>query len=184
VSASLPAEDELLRLVAQIQQGDAAAEERLVLAFSGRIRMMVRVRLRGRIEEPDVVQEVLMAAISALRRGQLREPEKLGPFIAGITRNILNNHLRGTAGRGLEQPLDDDAAVADLRQEMTRRERMLTVRRALGEIGEEDRRILSMTLIEGLKPGEIARRTGMTPDVVRARKSRALKKLTERLKGS
>jgi DNA-directed RNA polymerase specialized sigma24 family protein len=38
-----------------------------------------------------------------------------------------------------------------------------------------------MTLNEGLNPGEIARRLGLRPDVVRKRKSRAVKKIAERL---
>jgi len=36
-----------------------------------------------------------------------------------------------------------------------------------------------MTLVDGLKPGEIAARTGLTSEVVRKRKSRASKKLQE-----
>jgi DNA-directed RNA polymerase specialized sigma24 family protein len=39
--------------------------------------------------------------------------------------------------------------------------------------------VLLLTLVDGLKPREIARRLGLSDEVVRARKSRALKKIIE-----
>jgi DNA-directed RNA polymerase specialized sigma24 family protein len=47
--------------------------------------------------------------------------------------------------------------------------------RALGLLNSSDRQILSMSLLEGLKPGEIAARLGLSPVVVRQRKCRALR---------
>ena len=55
-------------LVARIGEGDEAAEERLVQAFSARVRMMVRSRMRGSADEADLSQEILMAAITAMTR--------------------------------------------------------------------------------------------------------------------
>jgi RNA polymerase sigma factor (sigma-70 family) len=65
---------------------------------------------------------------------------------------------------------------------MTRRERTKALRSALDEMGRDDRQVLMLTLVEGLKSGEIADRLGLSPDVVRTRKARAIKRLTERLK--
>jgi len=175
--------DEQADLVARIQRGDADAETRLVELFSPPVRVMARVRTRGSLDAHDVAQEVLMAAITALRRGQLREAERLGAFIAGIARNIINNQLRVHASRPVEQ-LRDDAAVADLRDEVARRERTRMLRAALDDLRADDRQILLLTLVDGLKSGEIARRLEMDAEVVRQRKSRAIRKLTERLKGS
>jgi DNA-directed RNA polymerase specialized sigma24 family protein len=42
-----------------------------------------------------------------------------------------------------------------------------------------DRQILRLTLVDGCKPGEIAQNLKLHPDVVRARKSRALKKIRQ-----
>ena len=56
------------------------------------------------------------------------------------------------------------------------------MRRALAVLDSTDRKILLLTLIEGLKPGEIGARLGLTSEVVRTRKSRALKKAAERVK--
>lgn len=49
----------------------------------------------------------------------------------------------------------------------------------MGRLDPTDRTILLRTLLEGLKPGEIARDLGVSSEVVRTRKSRALKKVIE-----
>jgi len=173
---------EQTELVERIQNGDAAAEARLVDLFSPAIRTMARVRSRNAIDDQDVSQDVLIAAITAIRRGQLRDAARLGGFIAGIARNLINNQLRLQASRPVEPLIRDDAAVADLREEMTRRERARALRSALDEMRRGDRQVLMLTLVEGLKSGEIANRLGLSADVVRTRKARAIKRLTERLK--
>jgi RNA polymerase sigma-70 factor (ECF subfamily) len=176
--------EEQADLVARIQRGDSDAETRFVELFTSAIRAMVRVRTRGALDDQDVSQEVLMAAITAMRRGQLREVERLGAFVAGIARNMINNQLRVHTSRPVEQLVSDDLAVADFREEMSRRERTTMIRAGLAEIRADDRQILLLTLVDGLKSGEIARLLRMNPEVVRQRKSRAIRKLTERLKGS
>ena len=174
--------DEQASLVGRIRQGDEGAEARLVELFSRSVRVMARVRAGRRLEEEDLTQEVLMTAITALRRGQLRDVARLGAFVAGIARNVINNQLRTSRGNALE-PLDghDDAAVADPRQEVAIRERAAIVRQALGGLSPEDRRLLELTVIEGFTSPQMAKQLGVTEEVIRARKSRALKRLKERL---
>jgi RNA polymerase sigma-70 factor (ECF subfamily) len=169
-------------LVGRIRSGDEQAEARIVDLFSRPVRMMVRVRAGRRLEEDDVVQEVFVAALTSLRRGQLRDADRLGAFVAGIARNVINNRLRNTR-RAAVEPLAGNAgaAVADLREEIARRERRASVRRALDDLAPEDRRILVLTVIEGLRSSQIAQRLGLTEEAVRARKSRALKRLKARL---
>jgi len=55
---------------------------------------MLVARSRNRDLADDLAQEVMMDAICALRRGQLREPSKLTPFVLAIARNVLNSHYR------------------------------------------------------------------------------------------
>lgn len=173
--------EEQADLVARIRRGDSGAETRFVELFAAPIRAMVRVRTRGSIDHQDASQEILIAVLTAVRRGQLREADRLGAFVAGVARNIINNQLRVRGNRPVEQLASDDVAVGDFREEMSRRERTMMLRSALDEVRPDDRRILVLTLIHGLKSGDIARRLGMDPEVVRARKSRAIRRLTERL---
>jgi RNA polymerase sigma factor (sigma-70 family) len=173
--------DEQADLVARIGRGEPDAEARLVQLFSAAVRTMTRARTRGALDDQDVRQEVMLAAITAVRRGQVRESERLGAFIAGIARNVINNQLRLHTKRRMDPLVSEDVAVADFRDEVARRERAEIVRAALQEVGADDRQILLLTLVEGLKSGEVATRLGLDPEVVRTRKSRAIKRLTERL---
>jgi RNA polymerase sigma-70 factor (ECF subfamily) len=181
MSFPLLSAEEQAWLVTRIREGDRGAETRLVDLFSRPVRLMARVRARG-LDEDDLTQEVLIAAISALRRGQLRDTERLAQFVSGIARNVINNKRRSQRGAALE-PLTggETAAVADFAEEVTRRERGRMLRRALDGLSVEDRRILILTLVEGLKSGQIAERLGLGEEVVRTRKSRAIKKLKARL---
>ena len=174
--------DEQAWLVGRIREGDKQAETRLVELFSRPVRVMVRVRAGRRLEEEDLAQEVLIAAISAIRRGQPRDVDRLGAFVAGIARNVINNRLRSARGAPLE-PLGghEEAVVADLRQEVALRERAAMVRQALGDLSAEDRRILMLTVVNGLRSSQIAEQMGVSDEVVRARKSRALKRLKRKL---
>ena len=61
-------------------------------------------------------------------------------------------------------------------------ERGAVVQQTLAVLDPTDRTILLLTLIEGLKPTEIGARLGMSSEVVRTRKSRALKKTAQRVK--
>ena len=51
------------------------------------------------------------------------------------------------------------------------------VRASLGRLKPLDRRILLLTLTEGLTPREIAPLVNLTPEVVRTRKARATRRL-------
>ena len=171
-------------LVERVRDGDVAAEARIAELFTPAIRAMARARSRGASDPQDVCQDVLVAVITALRRGQLRDVERLGPFVAGVARNIINAELRSRLRHGTEPLTEAAAPVADLRQEIARRDRTRMLRAALEDVSVSDRQILLLTLVQGLKPGEVADRLALDPQVVRARKSRALRRLTERLRGT
>jgi RNA polymerase sigma factor (sigma-70 family) len=62
-------------------------------------------------------------------------------------------------------------------------DRVARVRRILAGLDRIDRDVLLLTLVEGLKPGDIAPRLGLTPEAVRTRKSRAIKKVADQIQG-
>jgi DNA-directed RNA polymerase specialized sigma24 family protein len=51
--------------------------------------------------------------------------------------------------------------------------------RAISTLNPVDQAILQLTLVEGLKPGAIAQRLHLSPDVVRQRKVRATRKVVD-----
>jgi RNA polymerase sigma factor (sigma-70 family) len=180
VKSALLTPAEQRSLVDRIRQGDTLAEETIVVRFDRRIRSLAVNRTHDREVARDLAQETLIQVLSALRGGQLRDAEKLGAFIFGIARNVINSYLRSRGRQPAEEPIDDLQIASD-EEDSGLADRMALVRRALQRLDATDRRIMSMTLLEGWKPGEIASTLGLSVDVVRARKSRALKKVTDRV---
>lgn len=170
-------------LVQAIAGGDREAEHAFAMRYMRPVRAMLLARSRNPDLAADLRQEVLMEAICALRRGQLREPAKLTPFVIAITRNVLNSHFR-TAGRqpeSVELP-DDLPDLSSANEAAEEQERETQAMQAISSLDALDRTILQMTLVDGLKPGVIAMRLNLNPDVVRQRKLRAIRRVTDLLR--
>ena len=143
------------------------------------MRAVALARTRDPEAARDIAQEVLIAVIAGLRAGQLRDADRLPAFIYGTLRNVLNNSFRSGRRRPRTEPVQPEHVIVVPPDPVLEAERARLVRRALGTLSRDDRRIVVFTLVDGLKPGEIARRMGMTDEVVRARKSRALKRIVD-----
>jgi RNA polymerase sigma factor (sigma-70 family) len=179
-SATLEATQENERLVEAILAGDREAERSFAMRYMRPVRAMLVARSRNSDVASDLQQDVMIEALCALRRGQLREPAKLTAFVIAIARNVLNNHFRGQVRRpeSLELPdnLPDLSGAQDRVEDRQREDLALT---AISGLEPMDRKILEMTLVEGLKPGVIADRLRLNPDVVRQRKLRATRRVME-----
>jgi RNA polymerase sigma factor (sigma-70 family) len=169
-------------LVERIRRQEPSAEEEFVRLFSGRVAFLVLARTRDREAARDLTQDVMLAVVLALRNGRLREAERLAAFVYGTARNVINNYLRMRGRQPKVDPIDEGLHLATMPDPIEHTERAALVQRALGALDSTDRKILLLTLVEGLKPGEIAVRLGLASEVVRTRKSRALKKTIERVK--
>lgn len=171
-------------LVHSISAGDRNAEQVFVARFQPRVRAMLQARTRNSDYVADLLQDVLIESICALRRGQLREPSKLTPFVLGIARNLLNGHFRGAARQ--PEPLEFPDQLPDLSSaslELEDQNRQVTAMHAISSLDLVDRTILQLTLVEGLKPGVIAQRLELSSDVVRQRKLRATRKVVDFVRG-
>jgi len=171
------------RLVQAIAEGDREAEHAFAVRYMRPVRAMLLARSRNPELAADLRQDVLIEAICALRRGQLREPAKLTPFVIAIARNVLNSHFR-SAGRqpeSVELPgdLPDLSSASETKEEQDREAQAM---KAISSLDPMDRTILQMTLVDGLKPGVIAKRLGLNPDVVRQRKLRGIRRVTDLLR--
>ncbi|GIF13732.1 RNA polymerase sigma factor [Actinoplanes teichomyceticus] len=134
-----------------------------------------------RVEQPadaaDVVAETFL--IAWRRRAEMPPPEQIRLWLYGVARRVLANHHRGgdrrrRLGEKLRRRLTSwspDPAV-----EVPER---LAVRDALARLGDLDREVLTLTVWEGLRPGEIAQVLGVRPATVRARLARARARLRE-----
>lgn len=175
IAADLPS------LIARIVEGDVEAEAALVEHFVPRVRAMAVARTRNPDLARDLTQETLMAVLKAARKGQVKDADRIGAFVRGVARNLINNHLRRQRDHP-EAQLDEDeygdvVGTFVVTDDHAAEERSRLLGRALEALSAPDRQVLLLTLVDGLKPGEIAARTGVSSEVVRARKSRALKRV-------
>jgi len=180
--AWLPLTPEQQALLAErVRQGDKSAEEELVWRFERPILALLIARTRDAESSRDLTQEVLLASLLALRQGRLREPDRLAAFVASTARNLAFKHLRSRRRAPLQ--LEETAEAPSPRPTpdawFEAAERTDLVADALQSLDEPERAVLELTWRENLSPRQIARTLGLSSDVVRTRKSRALRKVIE-----
>jgi len=166
-------------LAQRILDGDRSAEDELVSAYRRGVFVIAVARTRDHEAARDLTQEILIAILKALRDGQLRESTKLAAFIQGTARNLINNYLRAKTHH-VEIELDDEAYSADPVEELESLERRRLVQRELESFSVTDRQILLLSLVDGHSLADIAQRLNLSHDAVRARKSRAVRKITRK----
>lgn len=179
VHQAIRADDAVAPLAHRIRAGDRSAEDELVTTYRRGVFIIAVARTRDREAAADLAQEVLIAVLKSLRQGQLRDPAKLAAFIQGTARNLINNYLR-TKSRHPVVELDDEAHGSDLVEELESLERGRLVRRELQSCSALDQQILLLSLVDGHSLAEVALRVNLSHDAVRARKSRAVRKITQK----
>jgi RNA polymerase sigma-70 factor (ECF subfamily) len=91
---------ELARRVAGAVPGEATrAEAELAGRFAPRIRLYGLRHLRDRDAAEDLVQEVLVTTLEALRKGAVEQPERVASFVLGTCRMTVANRRRGEGRR-------------------------------------------------------------------------------------
>jgi RNA polymerase sigma factor (sigma-70 family) len=167
--------EESARLAQRIHRGDRTAEATLVRHYCDCVFKMAVARTRDRDAARELMDDVLMAVIMALRHGTVRDCNHLGGFVHGTAVNTINSYMRRQRHRLSTVALDPGLPIWDSRDDYTSQDRQSMARDAMALLDEQDRKILLLSLAEGLKPGEIAARLGLSPIVVRQRKCRALR---------
>jgi len=168
-------------IVERVLAGDGDAEHELVEHFRRRVFVMMLARIGQREAAEELTQDTLLAVIAGVRRGQLRTASSLGAFVHGVARNLANNHIRQRSAEPTFTEVHEDLHVAAPLADYDDAERLRLVRREIGRLELVDRTILMRTLVDGAKPGAIAQELGVSSEVVRTRKSRAVRKLVERV---
>ncbi len=177
MNQELPSRSAAVSLAERIHQGDRSAEDQLVAEYHRGVFLMALTRTRDPEAAREIAQETMASVLPALRDGKLREQEKLAAFICGTGRNLIHDHLRDrTLPRQAAAELHK-ARFVDPAEALERAERVKLMHQALQRLSAIDRKILLMTLVDGLKSGEIAARLGMGQARVRQRKSRAVRKI-------
>src|SRR5262245_63194390 len=91
---------ELARRIAKRGSAETdAAETELARRFAPRIRLFGLRRLRDQAAAQDLVQEVLVTTLEALRAGRIEQPARLASFVLGACRMTIVNQRRGEQRR-------------------------------------------------------------------------------------
>jgi RNA polymerase sigma-70 factor, ECF subfamily len=173
--------------VSPVANGGTADEIAIELhdRFWKRLCIFAARRLRDRFAAEDVAQETLRRALEALREHRVENIEALPAFIFQTARNICMHYGRSARREegalvrfrgGMQASSGDESDPLVALVDEARREQ---VRAALEQIPDDDRELLRMLYVDGLKSADIARRLGVDPGTLRVRKHRALKRLSE-----
>jgi RNA polymerase sigma-70 factor, ECF subfamily len=132
-------------LVRLIMAGDQLAEKELVLRYSRGMSIIIRHRVKNAADVEDLCQETFRKALEKIRRGEVREPEKLSGFICGLAKNLAIGHLRRLSrweiGNADNTSLLDHAPNPYDR--LLKKERADIVRQVISELrADRDRQIL------------------------------------------
>jgi RNA polymerase sigma-70 factor (ECF subfamily) len=134
-------------LVSRIMAGDRGAEEEFVRHYSRGVTLIIRHESSNPEAIDDLCQETFRIALQKIRRGDVREPEKIAFFIRSVAKNLVI--MEGRKG-WREESLDVSEGVdripaqpPDQLDELQRKELAVIVRRVLDQLkSERDREVL------------------------------------------
>ncbi len=164
-------------LVRRIQAGDDAGAEELYRVFSRGIRFYL-FRQLGPQDLDDKVHDTFLIVLQAIRRGELREPERLMGFVRTITHRQVAARIHDVVkDRNEMTELDSGMAISDRRHDpeaaviaRQREEMMLAV---LNGISRRDREILTRFYLQEQSQEDICAEMNLTDTQFRLLKSRA-----------
>ena len=164
-------------LVRQIGLGqDPAAEAELFRRMAPRIRLYGLRHLRDEHAADDLVQQILIITLEALRAGRLRESDKLASFVLGTCRMTVLDLRRNTQRkeRLLEQFGTDMLAPAPASILHPDEEHL---RRCVQKLKERERAVIVMSFYDEETGADVARFLGVSEANVRVIRHRAIHQL-------
>lgn len=166
-------------LVERISLGkDPEAEAELFHRMAPRIRLYGLRHLREEHAADDLVQQVLISTLQALRAGRLRESEKLTSFVLGTCRMAVLD-LRRNARRkeqllgqfGQEMLAPPSAPLPDIDREH--------LGRCVQRLKERERSVIVLSFYDERTGEDIARFLGVSEANVRVIRHRAVHQLRD-----
>jgi RNA polymerase sigma-70 factor, ECF subfamily len=170
-------------LVSQIKAGEDAGMEQLYKLFSRGIRYYL-CRQLGPQELEDKVHDTFLIVVNAIKRGDLREPERLMGFVRTVVRRQVAGYIENAVHTRRDQTdLEHGATVADRKhnpeQEAIIREKAELMRSSLQALSQRDRDILIRFYLKEQPQEQICEEMSLTETQFRLLKSRAKAKFGE-----
>ena len=165
-------------LVRAVQAGDVDAFAELFRRYYPTVRKACARRLSDPVEADEVAQAALVRAFE--RIDQCRGDRHFGPWVQVIARSLCMDAFRAKARvEPREQPLTGgrEHRPNEPEESLLTRERAAQVHEALDTLPDRQRRAVIARDWEGLRPGEIADRLGLSVGAVDSLLLRARRRL-------
>jgi RNA polymerase sigma-70 factor (ECF subfamily) len=173
----VPAEASWANVVERIRRGDPAGMEELYQVFSKGVRFFLYRQLGPR-DLDDKVHDVFLIVAQSIRKGDLREPERLMGYVRTVVRRQVAAHiedvvqerrnqtdLEGTLVLSDHKPNPERGAIEHQNEELAMR--------VLNSIGKRDREVLIRFYLDEQTPEQICQAMKLTETQFRLIKSRA-----------
>jgi RNA polymerase sigma-70 factor, ECF subfamily len=170
----------------RIRNGDKTAEAELYAVFSRGIRYYIARQL-GPEGLDDKVHDCFLITIQAIRRGDVREPERLMGFVRTIVRRQIGDVI-GARVKERARLCASDITVIDRviynattpEHEFNTKQRAELARAEIAKLAARDREILTRFYLQDQSKEQICREMNLTETQFRLIKSRTKALLAER----
>jgi RNA polymerase sigma-70 factor, ECF subfamily len=164
-------------LVERIHKGEESGMEELYRLFGRGIRYYL-CRQLGHQELDDKVHDTFVIVVQAIRRGELREPDRLMGFVRTVVRRQVAAYIdEAVHSRRDELNLDMGVRVADRRnnpeQSAAFLQKVELMREVLRNLSDRDREILTRFYLDEQSQEAICHEMALTETQFRLLKSRA-----------
>jgi RNA polymerase sigma-70 factor (ECF subfamily) len=168
---------DLARAVTAGKTGEAeAAESELYRRFGPRVRLYGLRYLRDEDAALDLMQQVMLMTIEKLRRGAIREVDRIASFVFGASRSMVKDQQRLEWRREqLRDAFLRPDLAADPREEATLD--LAVLERCLARLAERERMVVLLTFYAERTAGEVARELSLKDGHVRVIRHRAVERL-------
>jgi RNA polymerase sigma factor (sigma-70 family) len=173
-------------LLPRVAAGDPTAVRECIARYGGLVLALARRFLGNAADAEDVTQEVFVELWKHAGRFDptcASEPT----FVTMITRRRLIDHKRRAGRRLASQPLPEvvpERTGPSPFGEVDGRDDVARARRALGELRDDQRSVILLSLDDGLTHEQIAERTGLPIGTVKTHIRRGLMRVREVLTGT
>jgi RNA polymerase sigma-70 factor (ECF subfamily) len=158
-----------------------AGEQQTQQHFVGYFTLLLRLKLRSRLQSPqaieDVCQETFSRVLAVLRKdGGLRQPERLGAFVNTVCTHVLFEHYRSSKGT---ESLDEEGrpelpSTADDAFDIVAASQIKEkVREILLDLPLRDRQLLKAVFLDERDRDEVCGEFGVDRDYLRVMLHRA-----------
>jgi len=170
-------------VVDQIRQGDPAGEEALYQNLAGGARLFLQRRL-GTLDIDDKVHDLFLTIVDTIRRGEIREPERLMGFVRTVLYRQLNLEVsrlirsrETTAGIETADQLGGPEPTPE--QQTLANEKIALMKQVLRDMSDRDFEVLTRAYIREQPAERICADMELTPTQFQLLKSRAKARLSE-----